>query len=260
MSKIFEFKTIQSSAIKCMIEALKELLTDTVLEINDTGIKIVTMDNAHVILVHLKLHAEKFEYYECKKPISIGINMLNFYKIIKTINNNDILSLFVYEDDLNHLGVKLENGEKNTKTTYKINLLDLSNENFEIPEVTFNSVVTLPASDFQKITRDMNNLAEFVEIKNVNNEIILTCDGDFCSQETVLSDKENESIQITSENKDDIIQGNFSLKYLVLFTKCTNLSNTVELYLKNDYPLIIKYTVASLGNIKLCLSPQVNTS
>jgi proliferating cell nuclear antigen len=260
MSKIFEIKTIQSSAIKCMIEALKELLTDTVLEINDTGIKIVTMDNAHVILVHLKLHAEKFEYYECKKPISIGINMLNFYKIIKTINNNDVLSLFVYEDDLNHLGVKLENVEKNTRTTYKINLLDLNNQKFEIPEVTFNSVVTLPASDFQKITRDMNNLAEFVEIKNVNNEIILTCTGDFCTQETVLSDKENDSIQITSENKDDIIQGNFSLKYLVLFTKCTNLSNTVELYLKNDYPLIIKYTVASLGNIKLCLSPQVENS
>ena len=260
MSKFFEIKTIQSSAIKCMIEALKELLTDTVLEINETGIKIVTMDNAHVILVHLKLHAEKFEYYECKKPISIGINMLNFYKIIKTINNNDVLSLFVYEDDLNHLGVKLENVEKNTRTTYKINLLDLNNEKFEIPEVTFNSVVTLPASDFQKITRDMNNLAEFVEIKNVNNEIILTCTGDFCTQETVLSDKENDSIQITSENKDDIIQGNFSLKYLVLFTKCTNLSNTVELYLKNDYPLIIKYTVASLGNIKLCLSPQVENS
>ena len=106
----------------------------------------------------------------------------------------------------------------------------------------------------------MNNLAEFVEIKNVDNEIILTCTGVFCTQETVLSDKENDSIQITSENKDDIIQGNFSLKYLVLFTKCTNLSNTVELYLKNDYPLIIKYTVASLGNIKLCLSPQIENS
>lgn len=257
MSKIFEIKTIQSAAIKCMIEALKELLTDTVLEINETGIKIVTMDNAHVILVHLKLHADKFEYYDCKKPISIGINMLNFYKIIKTINNNDILSLFIYEDDVNHLGVKLENVDKNTRTTYKINLLDLHNQNYEIPEVTFNSVVTLPSSDFQKITRDMNNLAEYVEIKNVNNEIILTCNGDFCTQETVLSDKDNDSIQISSENTNDIIQGNFSLKYLVLFTKCTNLSNTVELYLKNDYPLIIKYTVASLGNIKLCLSPQV---
>ena len=167
MTFVFDIKTIQSSAIKCMVEALKELLTDTVLEINDTGIKIVAMDNSHVILVHLKLQAEKFEYFKCNRPISIGINMLNFYKIIKTINNNDILTLFVYENDLNHLGIRLENAEKNTRTTYKINLLDLNNESFEIPEVTFNSVITLPSNDFQKIIRDMNNLAEFVEIKNV---------------------------------------------------------------------------------------------
>ena len=107
MSKIFEIKTIQSSAIKCMIEALKELLTDTVLEINESGIKVVAMDNSHVILVHLKLYAEKFEYFKCSRPIAIGINMLNFYKIIKTINNNDILTLFIYENDLNHLELNL---------------------------------------------------------------------------------------------------------------------------------------------------------
>tara|TARA_Y100000389_G_scaffold59255_1_gene55303 strand:+ start:432 stop:1208 length:777 start_codon:yes stop_codon:yes gene_type:complete len=257
MTYVFDIKTIQSSAIKCMIEALKELLTDTVLEINDTGIKIVAMDNSHVILVHLKLFADKFEYFKCNRPISIGINMLNFYKIIKTINNNDILSLFVYENDLNHLGIKLENAEKNTRTTYKINLLDLNNESFEIPEVTFNSVITLPSSDFQKIIRDMNNLAEFVEIKNVNNEFMLTCNGDFATQETVLSD--NDNVQITSEQPDEVIQGIFSLKYLVLFTKCTNLSNNTEIFLKNDYPLIINYSVASLGAVKLCLTPQQTT-
>jgi proliferating cell nuclear antigen len=259
-TKIFLIKTIQSSAIKCIIEALKELLTDTVLEITSDGIKIVTMDNAHVILVHLKLLAEKFEFYKCNKNISIGVNMLNLYKIIKTINNNDILSLFMYENDLNHLNIKLENIDKNTKTTYKINLLDLNNEKFEIPDVVFNSVITMPSNDFQKIIRDMNNLADFVEIKNVNSEFILTCTGDFCSQKTILSDKNNESIQITNEQDNNIIQGNFSLKYLVLFTKCTNLSNNTEIYLKNDYPLIIKYTVASLGEIKLCLSPQIDTN
>ena len=29
------------------------------------------------------------------------------------------------------------------------------------------------------------------------------------------------------------------------------------MYIKNDYPLIIKYNVANLGDIKLCLSPNV---
>jgi|TARA_B110000444_G_C18666160_1_gene513030 proliferating cell nuclear antigen len=251
---IFEIKTIQSSIIKTLIEALKEILNDTVIEINSDCIKVVTMDNSHIILVHLKLFADKFEFYNCNRPISIGINMLNLYKIIKTVNNNDIITFFVYNDNLNHLGIKIENMEKNTKTTYFLNLLDLNNEQFDIPEVQFNSVITLPSNDFQKLMRDMNNLADFVEIKNVDNKFILTCSGDFCSQETVLSD--NDLVNINNKNHSDIIQGIFNLKYLVLFTKCTNLSNNVELYLKNNYPLIIRYNVASLGSLKLCLSPQ----
>ena len=48
------------------------------------------------------------------------------------------------------------------------------------------------------------------------------------------------------------------LKYLTLFTKCTNLCNNIQLYIKNDYPLIIQYTIASLGIIKLCLAPNTN--
>ena len=32
------------------------------------------------------------------------------------------------------------------------------------------------------------------------------------------------------------------------------LKQQTYIYIKNDYPLIIKYTVASLGEIKLCLA------
>ena len=54
-------------------------------------------------------------------------------------------------------------------------------------------------------------------------------------------------------------KGVFALKHLVLFSKCTNLCASIELYLKNDYPLIIEYMVASLGEIKLCLAPKVDS-
>ena len=145
----------------------------------------------------------------------------------------------------------IENSEKHTKTTYKLNLLDLDNEHISIDPTEFNSVITLPSTDFQKICRDMHNVSEFVEIKNIGNQLIFSCKGDFCCQETILSDNAGSMQAKTSE----IVQGVFKLKYLVLFTKCTNLCNTIELYLKNDYPLIIKYSVASLGEIKLAIAP-----
>jgi proliferating cell nuclear antigen len=160
---------------------------------------------------------------------------------------------------MNHIGIKIENGEKNTKTTYKLDLLDLDNNKIHIEPAEFNSVITLLSSDFQKITRDMFNLAEFVEIKNISNQLIFTCKGEFCQQETVISDSESGTTTISSKDSAEIVQGIYNLKYLVLFTKCTNLCNTVELYLKNDYPLIVKYSVASLGEIKLCLAPQAQT-
>jgi proliferating cell nuclear antigen len=250
---------VQSSAFKILVEALKELLVDTCIEFDETGLKVISMDNSHVVLVHLKLEASKFEYYSCESKMSIGVNMLNLFKLVRTINSNDTLTLFIEKNDLNHIGIKIENGEKNQKTIYKLNLLDLNNPNITIDPAEFNSQINLPSVDFQKIIRDMNQLAEYVEIKNINNQLILSCNGEFCSQETVLMD--NEGINCISNKKsDEIVQGIFSLKYLVLFTKCTNLCSTVELYLKNDYPLICLWRVASLGEIRLCLAPQSNTN
>ncbi len=255
-SYVLEVKTVQSQPFKILIEALKELLTDTCIEFDETGMKIVSLDTSRSVLVHLKLDACKFEYYNCEGRTTIGINMLNFYKLIRTINSNDTLSLFIEASDINHLGIKIENGEKNSKTTYKLNLLDLDNQKITIDNVEFNTVINLPCADFQKICRDMHNIADNVEIKNINNQLILSCKGDFCSQETIIVDNDNGVNTINNKKNNEIVQGIFSLKYLVLFTKCTNLCSTVELHIKNDYPLVVRYMVASLGDMKLCLSPK----
>jgi len=251
-------KTVQASTIKILVEAMKEILTDTVFEFTEEGIKICTMDSTHTILIHLKLDSSKFEQYYCDGRRLVGMNMLNLNKIIKTINNNDTLTMFMNNDNCNMFGIQIENTDKNTRRVTYMNLLDLENNNMEIPSATFNSVITLPSNDFQKICRDINGIAEFIEIKNVNNQLILSCSGDFCSHEITISDSEQITVEHSDNSSVEIFQGVFNLKYLVLFTKCTNLSNTVELYLKNDYPLIIRYTVGSIGEIKLCLAPQNN--
>ena len=60
------------------------------------------------------------------------------------------------------------------------------------------------------------------------------------------------------EAPNEVIQGVFSLEYLVLFSKCTNLCQNIEIYLKNDYPIIIRYNVANQGEVKFCLAPKNN--
>lgn len=253
---ILEIKTMQASTFKQVIDSLKEILMDVNLEFDETGMKIVALDNTHVVLVHLKLDAEKFEVYHCEKKLYVGINMLKLHMLIKTIGNNDMLTLYVEKNDPNHLGIRIENQLKNLRTTYKLSMLDINVLNMSIPPADFETIITMPSVEFQKIIRDMHNLAEFIEIRNVGHQLCFSCKGDFCTQETVLGTDKNQSIQISKNNSKDqeIIQGVFNLKYLATFTKCTNLSNVVEVFLKNTYPIILRYSVASLGEIKLCLA------
>ena len=254
---ILEIKTIQASTIKSVIDAMKEILMDVNLEFDENGMKIVALDNTHIVLIHLKLHAEKFESYYCMKKLYVGINMLKFHMLIKTIQNGDILSLFIHKDDPTILGITIENNEKNVKTTYKLSMLDIDVINVDIPPADFNTIITMPSTYLQKIIRDMHNLAEYIEIKNIGEKLILSCQGEFCCQETVLA-TETQNIQIKNNenNSQEIIQGVFSLKYLSIFTKCTNLCSTVEIYLKNSYPIILQYSIASMGSVKLCLAQK----
>ena len=79
-------------------------------------------------------------------------------------------------------------------------------------------------------------------------------------QEMIFKKFKFKNFRLTMEfiNKQDstkVIQGEFSLKNLSYFIKCTNLCNSIEMFLENDLPLVVKYSVASLGEIKLCLAP-----
>jgi len=260
---LFHIQTVQTGAFRILIEALKEILTDTNLIFDSTGIKLIATDNSKIVLIHMKLHSENFEHYHCKDKVKIGINMNNLFKLIKVMNNNDILSLYINENDPNKLGIRIMNEDKNSQTSFKMNLLDISEEEIKIPPAEFETELTLPSSDFQKLIRDMTNIGDCVDIKSVSDSLIFECVGDFASQETILNEAQDKNkseglkFSVTTD-PDKPIQGVFSLKYLVLFTKCTNLCNLIHMYIKNDYPLIIKYTVANLGDIKLCLSPNVD--
>ena len=51
MTYIIEIKTVQASAFRILVEALKEILVDANLECDETGIKMIAMANN----IHIKV-------------------------------------------------------------------------------------------------------------------------------------------------------------------------------------------------------------
>ncbi len=260
-NNVLTIKTIQIAPFRTLMTALKDILLETNITFKKDGIRIINMDKSHTMLAHLFLEAENFEHYECnKEKIIVGVNMFHLFKLINSIDNDDTLTIYIENNDyvdgiVTYLGLKFENGDIKQCKTQKLRLIEPDTDEFEEPYVSFSSVINLPSSDFQKIIRDLSCISETLEIKSIGNELIFKCNGQFATAEVKREESTGGMEFIKKQDSNKIIQGEFSLKNLGYFIKCTNLCSQIEMYLENDLPLVVKYYVASLGTIKLLLSP-----
>lgn len=292
MVKIIELKTTQSSAIKILVDTLNSLLTDvniTFYPTQDTnnsddseyeddsessndnseennekkaskkgGVVIKEVNKTITVLVYCKLDGfEEYQYNYHKNKLMIGVKLPNLLKCLKCMTHFDTMSWIIEEEDMNKLIVILESTERNEKKIFKLNLMDLDDEKYEIEPVTFPYCITMPSQDFHKYCKDMASvMANKMDIQTTSNMVFLSGKSDIGSVDFQVGESIG-GLQIdVNTDKNDIVQGNFELKYLTIFTKCTNLCNEVKLFLKNDYALVVRYQVAALGEIKLVLSPS----
>jgi proliferating cell nuclear antigen len=264
-NNVLTIKTVQIAPFRTLMTALKDILLETNISFQPDGIRIINMDKSHTILVHLYLAASNFEFYECKKEkIIIGVNMFHLFKLINSIDNDDTLTIYIENNDyfdgiVSHLALRFENGSIKQCKTQKLKLIEPEQDELEVPDVKFSSIINLPSADFQKIIRDLSCISDKLEIKSVGNELIFKCQGQFASAEIHRAEADESMKFILKQDSSKVIQGEFSLKNLGYFIKCTNLCPQIEVYLENDLPLVVKYNVASLGEIKLGLVPLPST-
>jgi proliferating cell nuclear antigen len=259
-NNILTIKSIQIQPIRNMITAIKDILTDVTMTFTKDGLKIINFDKTCNILVNIFLHADKFEKYVCiPDKIIICANALHLFKVISIMSNNDTLCMYIEKADyhegiVSHLGFQYDNGDKKKSSVPKLRLIEPDTEELIVPELEYLTVINLLTADFQKIIRDLNLFSDRVEIKSVGNDMIFSCRGGFADLKITLSESDGNMDFIQKPDASVVIQGEFSLISMLHFIKCTPLCTTMEIYLKNDGPLIVKYNVSSLGYIKLGLS------
>lgn len=242
-------KTIQASAIKAVFEVLKDIINDVNVYFTAAGVHILTLDTARVTLVHMTLGSENFEEYQCPADMVAGLNMGNMYKLLKSISGADTLVMRMENRD--YIDLLIENPVKKSSTNFKLKLLDINEDILGLPDISMNVVTTLPAIDFQRIARDMGNLASEMSIVRDQNKLTISCNGDFADQTTVIELPETV----------DRTGGIFSLKYVNLFTKATNMCASVQLMQDSsneNMPIVFRYTIANLGDLRFYLAPKMD--
>ena len=238
--------TIQASAFKSCFEVLKDILNDVNIYFKSGGMYVTTLDTASTSLIDVHLPADNFEEYECNEEIVAGINISNTFKLLKSITNSDILNISI--DSKEYMNVEIVSESKNTNTKFQLKLLDINESQIEVPDIEMSTITTLPSVDFQRLCRDMSNIGTEIEITREGTLMTLKCDGDFANQETSISCSE-ESPRIS---------GLYSLRYLNIFAKGSSMCSSVQVLQEEaNRFLILKYNVASLGELKFYLATKV---
>jgi proliferating cell nuclear antigen len=254
---LFELKTVQATALRSLIELCKEWLTDVNLSVTPgVGIKLITMDSSKVSMIHCELDAVNFESFVCVKPLVLGVNMTSLFKLIKSVTSSDVLCMYVHSANKHELGIRIDSAERKSSTKYSLKLLDIDEDPISVPRLKMDSTISLSAVDFQRLMRDMSAIGSSCRFRLNGSCLMLSCAGDFATQETTLQ-MNNEEVE-GEGNKDLVIDNTYALRYLNLFSKSSSLCGQVTLCLRQSFPLLMIFSVASLGRLRFLLAPKVN--
>lgn len=278
MPRVLEISTTHISPFKTLFEVLKEILREANITflnkkedkngvMQDGGIKISTIDTSQTILIYMKLNAGSFEKYFCARDgFFIGVNLELFYKHIKTTEKEDILTLYMDEEDINTLKIEISNSTSGLTKKSEIGLMDTDGKSVNMNSLNFPVSITMLSTAFVKVCKEMQTLGESMEIICVPNsgKIDFTTKSEGTkSTQTFVEKSENSKIKIRINEKNkvkdnEVIQGMFELKNLMTFQKCASLCQHIELFLANDLPLTVVYNVAAFGRVIICVSPIRN--
>ena len=255
---MFQAKMTDVTILKKIVESIKDIVNIVNIDASPTGLSFQAMDLSHVALVSLTLRSEGFQAYRAERNIPLGIKLVNLHKILKCADNSDMLTLEC-DDDPQQLMIKFESQTQDKTSKFCLNLMMQEDEQLQIPETVYSSRVSMPSGEFSRIIRELSQLAESVKISTTKKNIVFSVHGDIVNGEMELKENNsNRASECIKIDVDETVTNSFSLTFLNQFTRASALSETVNLYMSENTPLVVDFPISDFGSLKFYLAPKLN--
>ncbi len=257
-SKMFEARLVQGNLLKKVLESLKDLLNEATWDCADTGIQLQAMDNSHVSLVSVLLRSDGFDKFRCDRQLSMGMNLTSMSKILRCAANDDIITIKA-QDQADTVTFMFESPNQEKVSDYEMKLMNLDQEHLGIPETDYAAVIKMPATEFQRVIKDLSQFGESVVISCTKEGVKFSAAGDIGVgniklAQTANVDKEEEAVTIDMQEP---VTLTFACRYLNMFTKASCLAPQVTLSMSPEVPLVVEYKIGDIGHIRYYLAPKI---
>jgi len=214
------------------------------------------MDSSHVSLVSLIIPSDDFDVFKCEKPITLGLNLNSFYKILKCSSNDD--SIFISSSDVSDtLIIIFESINNDRISEFELKLIKIDSEPLGIPETEYSATIMITSSEYRRISSEMITLGDTMQIGISKEGIKFEVEGDIGKATVFLKQMEKENDEdVVKINISEPVKMGFALRYLNNFSKATPLCEKISLKLCKDFPLQLEFKVIKSGFIRFYLAPK----
>lgn len=257
-SHIFRLVTSKVASIKHLMELLRDLLTEAVFECSEKGIRLYKANQDDTCIVYMKLEADKFTEFYCKRMISLPLRMDSLYRVIKLIENGEVLTMYVDESDPHLLVVERFNATEHFRNSKYIRTILTTEDTETVSNMQYENIIKMDSTRFQKVCKELSQFGQRVSITSTPEVLSFKTNdnGDnYIPQEIQFIPSDDELGITCTGHSDETFEGTFTLKHMLQFSKCANLTENVLIHVKNDEFMTIHSDIMNMGHIVICLAP-----
>ena len=261
---LLKIKTKDGHSFKVLSELVQKYVKEGCWTIDGNGMVLTGVDTKTqqgTKLIRVNLPKYNFTKYKCpQEPLKIGMNMVHFYRMLKSIKKKDnTLTLFIEEDDPLKLYIQVNQiGEDKKKGIVGHINITLVRPVIHDEPTGYNEPVIVTSKEFQKI-KQLNKISKTIELSFKNKIIDL-----FCNKEGVYSkrvslgdnDDDDDDDETNVDDDEEEYKQTFDSDQILDLVKISNTSNNVQIYITPDLPLHFKLNAGSLGTIDVYLKSK----
>lgn len=250
MFSVFKAEIEEVSLIQDSMKTISDLISEGLFQLQEDGIKLVAADLAMVGLVDFKIEKDVFDSYELDEETKVGLNLENFYSILRRANSDDTLT-FELDEDNSKFHITMESS---STRNFSLPILNLSED--DIPstdQLDFTVEAELETSVLESAIKDAMVVSDSVTVTADGDKINISAEGDQSDASFTITGDSPGVIELEGGEAKSM----FSLDYLSKMIGGKKLSENVNIKLGQDFPMRMEFIIPDEANLSFVLAPRI---
>jgi proliferating cell nuclear antigen len=247
---MFQANLSDVSLLRDSLDTVSSIINEGTFLVNENGLKLIAMDPASVSMVIFDFLSSAFDSFKVEKEMHMTLNINYLVQILKRATAIDKISMKISD---NKLKLKMQG---NSTRTFSVPLIDEMMKEQKQPSLQFKCKLQIDPEVVKEAVKDASMVSDAVTFEASKDKFSMFTSGDSSDVRMELT---KDTPSMVSIECDENSKAKYSLDYLDKMMKADKVSDTLNIYFSNDYPLKMDFKKLDKLQMSFVLAPRVET-